>query len=57
MRVCFYTHMHHVQSEEYNFVDTQRVSNMDFLVKYLRSKHAVLFRLTNRVVQVRSSCD
>lgn len=32
--------------------DSHRTSNMDFLVKYMRTKHAVMFLLTNRVVQI-----
>jgi len=33
-------------------LDTKRIQDLDFLTKYIRTKHAVLFRLSNRVLQV-----
>ncbi|KAI9008589.1 kinase-like domain-containing protein [Hyaloraphidium curvatum] len=33
-------------------LDAERIQNLDFLTKYIRTKHAVLFRLSNRVLQV-----
>lgn len=36
---------------EYTFVDRKRTSGMDFVVKYLRLKHGILFRLSNNVLQ------
>ena len=40
------------KASQYTFVDESKTHNMDFLVKYMRTKHAVLFRLTNRLVQI-----
>ncbi|KAI3645799.1 hypothetical protein MP228_008727 [Amoeboaphelidium protococcarum] len=37
---------------EYAFQDVDKTQNLDFLVKYMRTKHAVMFRLTNRIVQI-----
>lgn len=33
--------------------DTERQQNMDFLVKYYRMKQAILFKMSNEVLQVR----
>lgn len=37
-----------------SYVETNDVArrNLDFLTKYMRTKHAVMFRLSNRVLQV-----
>ena len=32
--------------------DETRISNLHFLTKYLRTKHGVLFRLSNQILQV-----
>lgn len=40
---------------EWTFVDKKRTKNMDFLVKYYRMKSAVVFKLSNEVLQVRFS--
>jgi cell cycle serine/threonine-protein kinase CDC5/MSD2 len=37
---------------DYAFIDHQRTSGMDFVQKYLRLKHAILFKLSNDVLQV-----
>ncbi|CAG8526133.1 10758_t:CDS:10 [Cetraspora pellucida] len=39
-------------STTYTFVDNNLTHNMEFLTKYKRTPHAVLFRLSNRLVQV-----
>lgn len=36
----------------YSFTDLERTTNLDYLTKYLRTKYAVVFRLSNRVVQI-----
>lgn len=36
------------------FSDQDRTKGMDFLVKYYRMKNAIVFKLSNDVVQVRS---
>lgn len=36
---------------EYTFVDAERTAGMDFVQKYLRLKHAILFKLSNDVLQ------
>lgn len=36
------------------FSDRERLRNMDFLVKYYRMKNAIVFKLSNDVVQVSS---
>ncbi|KAL7749927.1 Cell cycle serine/threonine-protein kinase cdc5/MSD2 [Sorochytrium milnesiophthora] len=36
----------------YSFSDLSRVGNLDFLTKYIRTKHAVVFRLSNHIIQV-----
>ncbi|KAG5457240.1 MAG: hypothetical protein BJ554DRAFT_2798 [Olpidium bornovanus] len=36
----------------YTFTDSCKTYDLDFLTKYLRTKHAVVFRLSNRVVQL-----
>ena len=33
--------------------ETGRISDLDFLTKYIKSKHGVVFRLSNHNVQVR----
>lgn len=38
---------------EYTFEDRQRVKGMDFVQKYLRMKHVIVFKMTNDVLQVR----
>lgn len=38
---------------EWQFQDVERLKNMDFLVKYYRMKNAILFKLSNDVLQVR----
>lgn len=37
---------------EWTFVDTSRTRNMDFLVKYYRMKNAIVFKMSNNVLQV-----
>lgn len=37
---------------EWNFVDKERTQNMDFLVKYYRMKNAIVFKMSNEVLQV-----
>lgn len=37
---------------EYTFVDAERTNGLDFVQKYLRLKHAILFKLSNDVLQV-----
>jgi hypothetical protein len=39
------------------FSDQDRTKGMDFLVKYYRMKNAIVFKLSNDVVQVRSGPD
>ncbi|KAI9139727.1 kinase-like domain-containing protein [Paraphysoderma sedebokerense] len=36
----------------YTFTDTARIHNLDFLTKYVRTKHAVVFRLSNSIIQI-----
>lgn len=36
------------------FEDVQRKKNMDFLVKYYRMKQAIVFKMSNDVLQVRT---
>lgn len=38
----------------WTFVDSGRKRNMDFLVKYYRMKNAIVFKMSNDVLQVRS---
>jgi len=40
------------KASTYSFVDKERQEDLDFLTKYLRTKRAVIFRLSNKVVQV-----
>jgi len=40
------------KASTYSFVDKERKEDLDFLTKYLRTKRAVIFRLSNKVVQV-----
>ncbi|RIA94503.1 kinase-like domain-containing protein [Glomus cerebriforme] len=40
------------RSHSYTFVDKDRTHNMEFLTKFKRTPHAMMFRLSNRVVQV-----
>ncbi|KAK4053369.1 Cell cycle serine/threonine-protein kinase cdc5/MSD2 [Microbotryomycetes sp. JL201] len=35
----------------WTFVDQERIKNMDFLVKYYRMKNAIVFKLSNQVLQ------
>lgn len=37
----------------WTFENVERTKNMDFLVKYYRMKNAIVFRLSNDVLQVR----
>lgn len=37
---------------DWNFVDVERTRNMDFLVKYYRMKNAIVFKMSNEVLQV-----
>jgi cell cycle serine/threonine-protein kinase CDC5/MSD2 len=37
---------------DYTFIDNKRTTAMDFVIKYLRLKHGILFRLSNNVIQV-----
>lgn len=39
------------------FSDQQRTKDMDFLVKYYRMKNAIVFKLSNDVVQVRTNLE
>lgn len=39
---------------DWTFVDTARTRNMDFLVKYYRMKNAIVFKMSNDVLQVAS---
>jgi len=38
---------------DYTYIDKKRTSAMDFVIKYLRLKHGILFRLSNNVIQVK----
>lgn len=38
----------------WTFEDVERKRNMDFLVKYYRMKNAIVFKMSNDVLQVRS---
>jgi hypothetical protein len=38
---------------DWTFVDVARTRNMEFLVKYYRMKNAIVFKLSNGVIQVR----
>jgi hypothetical protein len=40
---------------EWTFTDVGRTKNMDFLVKYYRMKNAIVFKMSNEVLQVRTS--
>lgn len=40
---------------EYTYVDLERTNGMDFVQKYLRLKHAILFKISNDVLQVSRS--
>jgi len=40
------------KASTYSFIDKERKEDLDFLTKYLRTKRAVIFRLSNKVVQV-----
>ncbi len=37
----------------YTSMNPERTSSMDFVQKYLRLKHAILFKISNEVLQVR----
>ena len=39
---------------EYTFEDTARAKGMDFVQKYLRMKHVIVFKMSHDVLQVRS---
>lgn len=38
---------------EYTFEDTDRGKGMDFVQKYLRMKHVIVFKMSHDVLQVR----
>ena len=38
---------------DWTFNDKERTRNMDFLIKYYRMKSAIVFKLSNDVIQVR----
>ena len=40
------------KASQHCYQDLGKTANLDFLVKYMRTKHAVLFRLTNNAVQI-----
>lgn len=40
----------------WTFEDVERRKNMDFLVKYYRMKSAIVFKMSNDVLQVRRAC-
>ncbi|CAI2177724.1 13175_t:CDS:10 [Funneliformis geosporum] len=40
------------RAHSYAFDDKNRIQNMEFLTKFKRTPHAMMFRLSNRVVQV-----
>ncbi|CAG8599930.1 10152_t:CDS:10, partial [Funneliformis mosseae] len=40
------------RAHSYAFDDKDRIQNMEFLTKFKRTPHAMMFRLSNRVVQV-----
>ncbi|GBB93484.1 hypothetical protein RclHR1_02180026 [Rhizophagus clarus] len=40
------------KTHSYTFVDKDRTHNMEFLTKFKRTPHAMMFRLSNRIVQV-----
>ena len=37
---------------EYTFEDTERAKGMDFVQKYLRMKHVIVFKMSHDVLQV-----
>lgn len=37
---------------DYTFQDTTRVKGMDFVQKYLRMKHVIVFKMSHDVLQV-----
>ena len=37
---------------DWTFADAERTRNMDFLVKYYRMKNAIVFKMSNDVLQV-----
>ena len=39
---------------DYTYQDRDRTKGMDFVQKYLRMKHVIVFKLTNDVLQVGS---
>lgn len=41
----------------YTFEDIQRTKGMDFVQKYLRMKHVIVFKLSHDVLQVWKSCQ
>lgn len=38
---------------EYTFEDTERTKGMDFVQKYLRMKHVIVFKMSHDVLQVK----
>lgn len=40
---------------DWTWTDTERRQDMDFLMRYYRMKQAIVFRLSNDVLQVRST--
>lgn len=47
-----YMHTTLWRETEFTWVDGERERNMDFLVKLYRMKHAIMFKLSNDVLQV-----
>ena len=41
---------------EYTFLDLQRTKGMQFVQKYLRMKHVIVFKLSHDVLQVVLNC-
>lgn len=50
-----YMHTTLWRETEFTWIDGERERNMDFLVKLYRMKHAIMFKLSNEVLQVRFS--
>lgn len=40
-------------SHDYTYTDEARTQGMDFVQKYLRMKHVIVFKMSHDVVQVR----
>jgi cell cycle serine/threonine-protein kinase CDC5/MSD2 len=39
---------------DYTFLDVERTKGMDFVQKYLRMKHVIVFKMSHDVLQVRN---